>query len=58
MKADAIPFLIQGKIADPKFVPDMKGMSGSVVNGALGGAKSGAKAPLSAASGLLGKAPH
>jgi AsmA protein len=58
MKADSIPFLIQGTTADPKFVPDMKGMAGSVVNGALGGAKSGAKAPLSAASGLLGKAPH
>jgi len=26
MKADAIPFLIQGTTADPKFVPDMKGM--------------------------------
>ena len=57
MKADAIPFLIQGTTSDPKFVPDMKGMAGSVVNGALGAAKKGAKNPLSGATGLLGKKP-
>ncbi len=57
MKADAIPFLIQGTTSDPKFVPDMKGMAGSVVNGALGGVKKGAKNPLGGATGLLGKKP-
>jgi hypothetical protein len=57
MKADAIPFLIQGTTADPKFVPDMKGMAGSVLNGALSGAKTGAKSPLGGVSGLLGKKP-
>jgi AsmA protein len=57
MKADAIPFLIQGTTADPKFVPDMKGMATGVLNGALGGAKNGAKNPLAGASGLLGKKP-
>ncbi|MGB7601816.1 MAG: hypothetical protein WBM24_16020, partial [Candidatus Sulfotelmatobacter sp.] len=58
MKADIIPFLIQGTTADPKFVPDMKGMASSVVNGALGGVKKGAKNPLSGATGLLGKKPY
>jgi AsmA protein len=57
MKADAIPFLIQGTTSDPKFVPDMKGMAGSVVNGALGAAKKGGKNPLGGATGLLGKKP-
>ena len=55
MKADAIPFLIEGTTSDPKFVPDLKGMAGSLVNGALGGVKKGAKSPLSGATGLLGK---
>jgi AsmA protein len=58
MKADAIPFLIQGTTADPKFVPDVKGIAGSMLNNALGGTKSGAKNPLSGASGLLGKKPQ
>jgi AsmA protein len=58
MKADAIPFLIQGTTADPKFVPDVKGMAGSMLNNALGGNKNGAKNPLSGVSGLLGKKPQ
>ena len=57
MKADTIPFLIQGTTADPKFVPDVKGMAGSMLNDALGG-KAGAKNPLSGVSGLLNKKPH
>jgi AsmA protein len=57
MKADVIPFLIEGTTADPKFVPDMKGMASSVVKGALGGVEKGAKNPLSGATGLLGKKP-
>jgi AsmA protein len=55
MKADAIPFLIQGTTADPKFVPDMKGLASGVVNGALGGAKGVAKNPLGGVSGMLKK---
>jgi AsmA protein len=58
MKADAIPFLIQGTTADPKFVPDVKGIAGSMLNNALGGNKNGAKNPLSGVSGMLGKKPH
>jgi AsmA protein len=57
MKADVIPFLIQGTTSDPKFVPDMKGMASGVVNGALGGVKKGAQNPLGGATGLLGKKP-
>jgi hypothetical protein len=57
MKADAIPFLIQGTTADPKFVPDVKGIAGSMLNTALGGNKNGAKNPLSGVSGMLGKKP-
>jgi AsmA protein len=55
MKADAIPFLITGTTADPKFVPDMKGLASGVVNGALGGAKGAAKNPLGGVSGMLKK---
>lgn len=58
MKANAIPFLIEGTTADPKFVPDMKGMASGMLNGALGGAKNGAKSPLGGVSGMLGKKPH
>src|SRR5208282_5369169 len=39
MKADVIPFMIQGTTSDPKFVPDVKGMAGSLLNNALGGTK-------------------
>jgi AsmA protein len=54
MKADAIPFLIQGTTSDPKFIPDVKGMAGSLLNNALGG-KNGQKNPLGGLGGLLKK---
>jgi AsmA protein len=53
MKADAIPFLIEGTTADPKFVPDVKGMAGSLINGALGDKNS--QNPLSGVSGMFKK---
>ena len=53
MKADAIPFLIEGTTSDPKFVPDVKGMAGSLVNDALG--NKGAQNPLSGVSGMFKK---
>jgi len=46
-----IPFSIEGTTADPKFVPDVKGMAKGLVNGVLGG-KSG---PVEGLSGLFGK---
>jgi len=54
MKADNIPFLIQGTTSDPKFVPDIKGMAGSLLQGALGN-KNGKKNPLGGVTGLLKK---
>jgi hypothetical protein len=54
MKADAIPFLIQGTTSDPKFIPDVKGMAGSLLNNALGG-KNAQKNPLGGLGGLLKK---
>jgi AsmA protein len=56
MKGDGIPFAIQGTTADPKFIPDVKGMAAGLVKGALGD-KSG-KNPLSGASGLFKKKPN
>lgn len=53
MKADAIPFLIEGTTSDPKFVPDVKGMAGSLVNSALG--NKGAQNPLGGVSGMFKK---
>src|SRR5712672_1862929 len=47
MVADNIPFLIQGTTSDPKFVPDVKGMAGSLMQNALTGNKNGQKNPLS-----------
>jgi AsmA protein len=56
MKADNIPFLIEGTTADPKFVPDVKGMAGSLLKGALGD-KNGQNNPLSGVTGLFKKKP-
>ena len=56
MKGDGIPFAIQGTTADPKFIPDVKGMAAGLVKGALGD-KSG-KNPLSGATGLFKKKPN
>jgi AsmA protein len=58
MKADNIPFLIQGTTADPKFLPDVKGMAGGLLQNALSGNKTGQKNPLSGLSGMLKKKPN
>lgn len=55
MKADGIPFLIQGTTSDPKFVPDVKGMAGGLLQNALGGNKNGQKNPLSGVTGMFNK---
>jgi AsmA protein len=55
MKADVIPFLIEGTTADPKFVPDVKGMAGGLLKNALGD-KNGNN-PLSGVSGMFKKKP-
>jgi AsmA protein len=57
-----IPFSITGTTSDPKFVPNMAGVAGSVAQGALGqaasgavGATKGANATTGAIGGLLGR---
>lgn len=57
MKADNIPFVIQGTTSDPKFVPDVKGMASGLMQNALGGNKAGQKNPLSGVSGMFKKKP-
>jgi AsmA protein len=56
MKADAIPFMIEGTTADPKFVPDLKGMATGLVKGVAG--KNGLAAPVSGVSGMFKKKPN
>ena len=56
MKADNIPFLVEGTTAAPKFVPDVKGMAGSLLNDALSN-KSGQNSPLNGLSGMFKKKP-
>jgi hypothetical protein len=56
MKADNIPFMIEGTTSDPKFLPDVKGMAGSLMQNALVG-KAGQKNPLGGVSGMFKKKP-
>jgi len=50
-----IPFSIQGTTADPKFVPDVKGMASGLLKGALGGK---GQNPASGVMGLFKKKPQ
>ncbi|HVI08136.1 MAG TPA: AsmA family protein [Candidatus Binatia bacterium] len=50
MKADMIPFTIQGTTSDPKFAPDMKGMATGLLKGVTGN-----KNPASSLGGLFKK---
>jgi AsmA protein len=51
-----VPFSVEGTTADPKFVPDVKGMATGLLKNALGGqGKPGAQNPLSGLSGLFNK---
>jgi AsmA protein len=56
-QSSGVPFAIEGTIADPKFVPDVKGMAGSAVQQAIAGKVSGGKAasPTSSLGGVFGK---
>jgi AsmA protein len=56
-KGGGIPFIIQGTTADPKFVPDVKGMVNSELKNTLGGALggvTGGKNSSNPASDVLG----
>jgi len=50
-----IPFAIQGTTADPKFVPDVKGMATGMLKGVLGGKGNNQQDPLSGLGGLFKK---
>jgi AsmA protein len=57
-KGATIPFFIQGTAADPKFVPDVKGMVGSQLSNRLGQQVPGGQAgqgAVDAITGLFGK---
>ena len=56
-KGGAIPFFIQGTTSDPKFVPDVKGMAGGLLQNALGGKGNNPSQqnPLSGVMGLFKK---
>jgi len=53
-KSGGIPFSITGTTSDPKFVPNMAGVAGSVAQGALGNAVAGKKGASDAAGALGG----
>jgi AsmA protein len=55
---EGIPFSVQGTTSNPKFVPDVAGVAGSVAKGALQNAvsaKTGATKGVGSLGGLLGK---
>ena len=56
-QSSGVPFAIEGTTADPKFVPDVKGMAGSAVQQAISGKVGGGKAanPTSSLGGVFGK---
>jgi AsmA protein len=53
-----IPFSIGGTTADPKFVPDVKGMASGLLKGALGGKGNTGQNPVSGLTGLFKKKPN
>jgi AsmA protein len=58
-KGGSIPFMITGTTSDPKFIPDVKGMAGGMLQQALKGTgtpgATGAQNPLSGLSGMFKK---
>ena len=56
-KGGSIPFMIQGTTSDPKFIPDMKGVAGSLLGNALTRGSTGGNNPLKGLMGIF-KKPH
>ena len=52
-----IPFAVEGTTSDPKFVPDVKGLAGGLLQNALKG-QTGQQSPLSGITGLFKKKQH
>jgi AsmA protein len=58
-KGGSVPFFIQGTTSDPKFVPDVKGMAGGMLQQVLSGkGNSQGQNPLNGISGMFKKKPH
>jgi len=53
-----VPFAVEGTTSDPKFVPDVKGIAGSLLKNAMSGKGTSQQNPLSGLSGLFKKKPH
>ena len=54
-----VPFAVEGTTADPKFVPDVKGMATGLLKGVLSGKSPAGQNPLSGLTGLFDKKkPH
>ena len=53
-KSGGIPFSITGTTSDPKFVPNVAGVAGSIAEGALGNAVTGTKGVSKGATGVTG----
>jgi AsmA protein len=49
-----IPFAIQGTTSDPKFIPDVKGMAGSMVSSQVGNLLGGSKSQGQSGGGIEG----
>jgi AsmA protein len=56
MGSGGVPFLIEGTTADPRFMPDVKGMAGGVLEQAIGGSSKG-DSITKGLGGLLRKKP-
>jgi AsmA protein len=51
----AVPFAVEGTTADPKFVPDVKGIASGLLKNAIGGKGTGQQNPINGLSGLFKK---
>jgi AsmA protein len=49
-----LPFAIQGTASDPKFIPDVKGMAGSMVSSQVGNLLGGSKSQQGQSGGIAG----
>ena len=53
-ESQQIPFAIQGTTSDPKFVPNVRGMAGSMVGSQVGNILGGSKSKGQSSGGIEG----